>query len=313
MERQMPIKLLPACKGYLWGGAKLREQFHVHTDMQPLAEAWVLSAHKDGESVVADGAFAGCTLSEYIRKNDGVCGKNAARFSDFPILVKLIDAKQQLSVQVHPDDVFARENEGGNGKTEMWYVLSAEENASLYYGFRREVTADEVRTRIADGTLDEVLQAVPVNAGDVFFVSPGTVHAIGAGTVICEIQQNSNTTYRLYDYNRRDKDGNLRELHVEKALAVAQLCPTDMRGGDGDVVADCTYFRVRKLIVEGELTVDMTENSFCSLVVAAGDGTLTMHGEETVLQMGDSILVPAQTGRYTLRGSMLLLLTEIPE
>ncbi len=313
MKNIQPIKLIPACKGYLWGGTKLREQFGVNFDMDPLAEAWVLSAHKDGQSVVAEGEFAGCTFTEYMGKAGDVCGENAARFADFPVLIKLIDAKQQLSVQVHPDDAFARVHEGGNGKTEMWYVLSADEGAALYYGFNKEITPDEVRTRIADGTLDEVLNAVPVKAGDVFFLPPGTVHAIGAGMVICEIQQNSNTTYRLYDYNRRDKDGNLRELHVEKALKVSDLCPAPVKGGNGDILADCEYFRVQRVQVDGEKAENITSASFHSLVAVAGSGALTMHGETLQLQPGDSVFIPAQEGVYTLSGDMTLVLTDIAE
>lgn len=313
MATMQPVKFTPACKGYLWGGTKLREQFGVNCDMDPLAEAWVLSAHKDGQSVVKTGEFAGCTLMEYIQKAGEVCGGNAARFADFPVLIKLIDAKQQLSVQVHPDDTFARANEGGNGKTEMWYVLSADEGAALYYGFNKQITADEVRARIADGTLDDVLNAVPVKAGDVFFLPPGTVHAIGAGMVICEIQQNSNTTYRLYDYNRRDKDGNLRELHVEKALKVSDLCPAPVKGGTGDILADCEYFRVQRVKVCGEKIENITPASFHSLVAVAGSGTLKMHGETLELQPGDSVFIPAQKGTYTLSGDMTLVLTDIPE
>lgn len=313
MTNIQPVKFSPACKGYLWGGTKLREQFGVQSDMDPLAEAWVLSAHPDGESVVAAGALAGCTLTEYIQKVGAVCGENAARLKDFPILIKLIDAKQQLSVQVHPDDAFARENEGGNGKTEMWYVLSAEAGATLYYGFKKQVTPDEVRARIANGTLDDVLNAVPVKAGDVFFLPPGTVHAIGAGMVICEIQQNSNTTYRLYDYNRRDKDGNLRALHVEKALGVCALCPAPVKGGAGDILADCAYFRVQRVEVCGEKIGTVTPASFQSLVAVAGRGTLSMHGQTLQLQPGDSVFIPAQAGEYTLSGDMTLILTVIPD
>ena len=307
-----PIKLIPACQDYLWGGTKLREQFHVNSDMQPLAEAWVLSAHKAGESIVANGVDAGCTLSAYLANHADACGENAARFSNFPILIKLIDAKQQLSVQVHPDDAYALEHEGGFGKTEMWYVLSADEGAALYYGFERAVTPDEVRERIAAGTLDDVLHAVPVKAGDVFFLPPGTVHAIGAGMVICEIQQNSNTTYRLYDYNRRDAAGNLRELHIEKALAVSELAPAPVVGGEGDVLADCEYFRVRKVEVSGETSEAVTTASFVSLVVVEGCGNLLMHGETMPLQQGDSVLIPAQTATYILEGNMQVVLTDIP-
>lgn len=260
------VKVLPACKRYLWGGEKLREQFHIPSDLMPLAEAWVLSAHPDGECTAN-----GVPFSQYLQTV--ACGTKASRFADFPVLIKLIDAKQDLSVQVHPDDAYARKHENDNGKTEMWYVLSAEPNASLYYGFSREVTEQEVRERIENGTLTAVLNRVPAKAGDVFFIEAGTVHAIGAGLVICEIQQNSNTTYRLYDYDRRDQDGNRRPLHVEKALAVSRFAPTPHKGGDGDTLAVCPYFRVRR--VQGAAHIQMTADSFHAVTAVAGTGTLT--------------------------------------
>lgn len=289
------VKLQPACKGYLWGGEKLREQFHIQSDVSPLAEAWVLSAHPDGESTAN-----GVPFSQYLQNVP--TGEKASRFADFPVLIKLIDAKQDLSVQVHPD--------GADGKTEMWYVLSAEEGASLYYGFSREVSADEVRARIADGTLTDLLNRVPVTAGDVFFIPAGTVHAIGAGLVICEIQQNSNTTYRLYDYNRRDKEGNLRPLHIDEALSVATLTPVPMVGGDGDTLADCPYFRVRR--VQGAVQIQMTADSFHAVTVVAGAGTLTADGETIAFTQGDCFFIPAGDKTYTVAGDATVVVTDIP-
>lgn len=297
------VKLLPACKGYLWGGEKLREQFHVQSDLNPLAEAWVLSAHPDGESV-ADGV----PFSQYLQNAE--LGGKASRFADFPVLIKLIDAKQDLSVQVHPDDTYARQYENGNGKTEMWYVLSAEEGASLYYGFSRNVTEAEVRERIENGTLTDVLNRVSVKAGDVFFIEAGTVHAIGAGLVICEIQQNSNTTYRLYDYDRRDKDGNRRPLHIDKALAVSNLAPTPMKGGNGDTLAECPYFRVRR--VRGAGQMQMTADSFHAVTAVAGTGTLTADGETVTFTQGDCFFIPAGDKTYTLAGDATVVVTDIP-
>jgi len=304
------VKLTPAVKGYLWGGTKLKEQFGVAADIDPLAEAWVLSAHPDGEStVVGDG----CTLTQYIDKlGADAVGKNAAIFPDFPVLIKLIDAKKDLSVQVHPDDAYARANEGENGKTEMWYVLSAEAGAALYYGFNRVVTPDEVRTRIENGTLTEVLNRVPVKAGDAFFIEAGTVHAIGAGLVICEIQQNSNTTYRLYDYNRRDKDGNLRPLHIDKALQVSTLGPAPVKGGKGDILANCPYFRVKRLAAAGSVAVCMTADSFHAVVAVEGAGTLTADGETVPFTQGDCFFIPAGDKTYTVCGNATVVITDIP-
>jgi len=193
-----PIKLLPAFQDYLWGGTRLKTEYNKKTDLEKVAESWELSNHKAGESIVASGEEAGLTFGEYIKKYD-VIGKRAKEFDFFPILIKFIDAKDSLSVQVHPDDEYSLKNNGEYGKTEMWYVMDCDEGATLYYGFNRTITKEEFRKRIKNNTLLEVLNEVPVKKGDVFFIKSGTVHAIGKGILICEIQQNSNTTYRVYD------------------------------------------------------------------------------------------------------------------
>ena len=200
----MPMwKLAPACKDYLWGGEKLREKYHIESDCEPLAEAWVLSCHPDGMSRLAEGEMKGLTLPEAALKYPGnFFGTRCAEFEEFPMLVKLIDAKRDLSVQVHPDDEYARREEHQSGKAEMWMVLEAEPGAALYYGFARAVSRDEIEKSLAENTLIDLLRRVPVQPGDVFYIPPGTVHAIGAGMVIAEIQQSSNVTYRLYDYGR---------------------------------------------------------------------------------------------------------------
>lgn len=202
------VKLKPAFKDYIWGGKKLVEEYGKEFQGERLAESWELSCHPDGESVIASGEYAGKTLSAYIReKGFGILGRNCRRFSDFPILIKLIDAHDNLSVQVHPDNGYALRNEGQYGKTEMWYIVDCEPGAFLYYGFSRPVSEEEFRRRIADNTLLEVLNRVDVQKGDVLFIESGTIHAIGKGIVIAEIQQNSNITYRVYDYGRVGADG----------------------------------------------------------------------------------------------------------
>ena len=222
MSQYTPVKLSPVFKDYLWGGTRLKTEFSKQSDMTPLAESWELSAHKDGQSTVAEGEYAGLTLTAYLDTvGREVLGTNCEKYDYFPLLIKLIDAKGDLSVQVHPSDEYALEHEGEYGKTEMWYILDCDEGAALYYGFKEDTTREAYEAAIREGRLTDILNRVPVKRGDVFFIPAGTVHAIGAGILICEIQQNSNTTYRVYDYNRRDKDGNLRPLHVEKALAVS--------------------------------------------------------------------------------------------
>ena len=203
-----PLKLNAAFKDYLWGGTRLRDEFNKQTDIDPVAESWELSCHHDGQSIISNGEFSGKTLAQYIETvGKQVIGTKAPKDKDFPILIKFIDAKQSLSVQVHPDDKYALLHEGESGKTEMWYVMDATPDATLIYGFTHEISHQEFERRIKDNTLLEVCNQVPIKKGDVFFIEAGTLHAIGAGALIAEIQQSSNSTYRVYDYGRVGKDG----------------------------------------------------------------------------------------------------------
>ena len=188
------LKLTPSCKDYLWGGSRLRSDFGIKSDLNPLAEAWVLSCHPDGPSYLADGT----TLADYVTAHPGCLGTDCEKFEQFPILTKFIDAKNNLSIQVHPSNEYALKNEHQYGKTEMWYVLDCEPGAFLYYGFDHEISKAEFEERIKNNTLTEVLNAVPVHKGDCFFIPAGTLHAICKGIVIAEVQQNSNVTYRVY-------------------------------------------------------------------------------------------------------------------
>jgi len=219
-----------------------------------LAETWELSCHPDGPSVIENGVYAGKTLQQYIEEQGkAVLGTHCRRFRDFPILVKFIDAKDNLSIQVHPDNRYALSHEGQYGKTEMWYVMDAGKDAFLYYGFRKEISTAEFERRIRENTLLEVLNAVPVQKGDVLFIESGTLHAIGKDILIAEIQQNSNVTYRVYDYGRVGKDGRKRDLHIEKALAVTYLVPIIRDKSSYPHVADCDYFTVDKLNLDGRI------------------------------------------------------------
>lgn len=206
-------RLVPVLKDYLWGGYKLKRMFGRDNGGRKISESWEVSVHPDGESACADGGTLKAYLSEHPTAVD-------PEGTPLPVLVKYIDAAQNLSVQVHPDDDYARRTEGDNGKTEMWYILSADEGAGIYCGFRRDTSKEEFLAKVADGTVEELLNFIPVKAGDCYLIPAGTVHAIGAGCVICEVQQSSNITYRVYDYNRRGADGKLRPLHIEKAVDV---------------------------------------------------------------------------------------------
>ena len=194
------LKLKPSCKDYLWGGHRLADEYGVEYDGDVLAEAWELSCHPDGPSYIVNGSYAGKTLQEYIDgEGKEVLGTNCRRFRDFPILTKFIDAKDNLSIQVHPDNRYALKNEGQYGKTEMWYIIDCEPDSYLYYGFSKEISREEFAHRIADDTLLEVVRKVPVKKGDVFFIPSGTLHAIGPGILLAEVQQSSNVTYRIDD------------------------------------------------------------------------------------------------------------------
>ena len=342
-------KIHPACKQYLWGGEKLIREYGISSPKTPLAEAWVLSAHPDGDSRISfsdesrfsegaassegakssegtessegrffsegDSCSHGESFAEYLKSHPEAAGSLGKAFPFFPTLIKLIDAKKALSIQVHPDDSFALSREGQYGKTEMWIVLEREEGAFLYFGFQKDYTEEEIRRAIEEDNFPSLLCKVMVEPGDVFFIPAGTVHAIGAGILLAEVQQNSNLTYRVYDYGRKDAQGNTRELHVEKALEVmnrkqlsayrqeafkkqgkkpvGEKAAGEKAAGEsatGEKVAEknvylerigsCEYFTVDRLFLEENAFYSgkLTEESFLSLLVLEGEGVLT---EET--------------------------------
>ncbi len=307
------LKLTPACKDYLWGGHRLVDEFHKDYDGPVLAETWELSAYPDSPSIIANGDHAGESFADYVKAHPEALGKNCERFQEFPILIKFIDAKKALSIQVHPDNQYAYEHEHQPGKTEMWYVIDAEPGAHLYYGFEKEISKEEFRERIENNTLEEVLHAAPVEKGDVFFIQSGTLHAIGAGILIAEIQQNSNVTYRIYDYGRRDKDGKTRELHVSQALDVTMREPVTRRISPEPHRADCPYFTVDKINLDGRRMVRLEgligSESFAHILVLDGEGTIAAGEDVMQYQKGDSIFLPAGIGRYEIHGKIEALMT----
>lgn len=312
------LKLKPSCKDYLWGGHRLAEEYGVEYDGDILAEAWELSCHPDGPSYITNGKYAGKTLEEFIEaEGKEVLGTHCRRFRDFPILTKFIDAKQNLSIQVHPNNRYALKNEGQYGKTEMWYIMDAEPGAFLYYGFKEEISKEEFAKRIEEDTLLDVLNAVPVQKGDVLFIESGTIHAIGKGILIAEIQQNSNVTYRVYDYGRVGKDGKKRDLHIEKALAVTNRVPIVKDKSSYPHVADCDYFTVDKLNLDGTFMKKMegtvSGNSFASILFLDGEGTIKNDGETLSFKKGDSFFLTAGSGSYTVEGQCDALVTTIRE
>ncbi len=301
-----PLKLTPTIKDYIWGGTRLRDQFGLQSDLDRLAEAWVLSCHKDGASTVQNGTLAGKTLAEAIAELGPDClGAKGKAFAFFPMLIKLIDAKSNLSIQVHPSDSYALEVEKEFGKTEMWYVVDADDGAYLYYGFKEAVSQEEFARRIADDTITDVLNKVEVKKGDCFFIEAGTIHAIGAGLLIAEIQQNSNTTYRVYDYGRVGADGKPRELHVEKAKAVTELSPQKypVQNLQAGRLAECPYFTVDKHDLQGELTLQVGSDSFSSLLCVSGAAEVN----GVALRAGECVFLPAGLGEVKVIGKAELI------
>ena len=317
-----PLKLIPAVKDYIWGGTRLSKEYGVQSDLNIQAEAWVLSCHKDGASVVLGGRYDGMTLSDVIgEKGKEILGKNAGKFDYFPILIKLIDAKDDLSVQVHPDDGYAMKNEGQYGKTEAWYILDCDEGAELIYGLNRDMTKQELKASIEQGTLLDCVNRVKVKKGDIFLIESGTLHAIGKGILLAEIQQNSNVTYRVYDYGRL-QNGKPRELHIEKAVDVINLkaAPCDGKpqgeeesfdGYKKTLLVSCPLFTVNRLEIAEKAALAADESSFVSLVAVEGNGVLMKDDICMTLYKGESIFVPASFGEFEILGEVTVLETRV--
>ncbi len=304
MNNMYPLLLKPSVKDYLWGGTKLKTDFSLETEKAVAAEAWMLSAHKDGMNTVLNGHYKGKTLNEVLEIwGKSALGKNAEKFSYFPILIKLIDAKQKLSVQVHPDDAYALSTEGEYGKTEMWYIVDCKVGAELIYGFKENISKSDLERHIKNNTLTEVCNFVPVHKGDVFFISAGTLHAIGEGILIAEVQQNSNTTYRVSDYGRLGADGKPRELHIDKALDVVIPAIPQLPYGDIGEITTVGNNVIRELAVCDKFTAKLLElkepidicqqDSFVSLILLEGNAVIKWENSEIKVQKGDSIFIPA--------------------
>ena len=316
------FRLQPAAKDYLWGGTRLRTEFGKKIDLDPLAETWECSTHPDGPSVVADGPYTGRTLTDVLEEHPEFLGSRGLELTggkpELPILVKLIDAAKDLSVQVHPDDAYALRYENSLGKTEMWYVLQATPDAKLVHGFSRDVTAEEVRVAAEDGSIEQLMNYVPVEKGDLFYIEAGTVHAIGAGALVAEIQENSNITYRLYDYNRVGKDGKKRELHVEKALKVMNLGASTFskdevrstvhgEGFDLERLKQCRYFTVDCIRSFRSYQRKTDEGCFHALLFIDGQASILMDGKEIRAGKGETVFVPANTEELKVVGEFEML------
>ena len=314
------LKLQPVGKDYLWGGTRLLDEYGKKINLTPLAETWECSVHPDGLSIVANGKYKDWTLADVFKRHPEYLGSKVKN-GELPIMVKFIDAKQDLSIQVHPDDEYARKFEHQNGKTEMWYVIDAEKGASLIYGFQHKVTEDILRNAVITGTLAKHLQKVPVHKGDVFYVPAGMVHGIGAGILLAEIQESSNVTYRVYDYDRIDKNGNKREIHFDKAVRIMDMGITPevkqrphmikhYPGCSRELLCRCKYFEVEKIQVTKGFSFSVMEQSFQVLMCLDGYGQIeTMDARLKPIRFlkGETIFLPAGIGRCLVIGDSAML------
>ena len=315
--KRYPLKLNYIAKTALWGGSSLKEKYRKNSEYEKLAETWELSVRENEKSVIENGIYAKKTLAEYIAE----CGNSAlgdtCHSSRFPLLIKFIDACDSLSVQVHPDDDYAKTYENDIGKTEMWYILDADEGAELVYGLCDGVDEKRFAQAIDENDYSSVLRKVKVKAGETYFIPAGMVHAIGAGIRIAEIQQNCDLTYRVYDFDRVGADGKKRELHIEKAKAVVKPIPDGKANAirfeaknendSENTLAHCRYFKTDLEKISGEREFLADAHSFTSLLCIDGEGSIVHEDEEYPVLCGDSYFLPANMGKYTLCGNFTLL------
>ena len=322
-DKNTPLLMRPSGKSYIWGGSRLNDEFEKQIDMFPLAETWECSTHPDGPSFVSGGEFDKAKLSDVLKKHPEFLGKRHKGKDTLPILIKFIDARQDLSVQVHPTDEYAEKNENGQlGKTEMWYVLDVKKDARLVYGLKRNCSREELLKAATDGSIMNYMQQVPVKKDDLFFIEAGTIHAIGAGALIAEIQESSNLTYRLYDYDRTDADGKKRELNIKKALDAASLKSSAeprqplrvlkyRQGAASELLTRCKYFEVYRMLINTERRQKVyyraDEVSFRVLLCINGCGTISYDGGTMSFYKGDCIFVPAASKILTIHGKAQFL------
>lgn len=306
-----PLQFYPVFKERIWGGNKLKQVLGKNIDADLIGESWELSDVDGSVSIVKNGLLKGQSLRDVLKKYKGelVGQVNYQKFGDaFPLLIKFIDAREDLSIQVHPDDALAQKRHQTFGKTEMWYVMQAEKNAKLIVGFEKSVSKEVYQKSLENNTLTDLLHYETVNVGDTFFIKTGTIHAIGAGILLAEIQQTSDITYRVYDFNRKDKYGKTRELHTDLAMdAIDYVGGQDYKADYSKVLNQpnemvvCPYFVTRLIPVSGEFTLDLTtQDSFKIYLVVSGEACFTSGLEKQYLKTGEVVLVPANQESITL-------------
>ena len=314
-----PLKLSYIEKSMLWGGSNLKKLMNKHSNFDKLAETWELSVRENEMCRITNGEYAGLPLGDYIKKFGKTVVSDTYNGEKFPLLIKFIDAADKLSIQVHPTDKYAKEVEHDSGKTEMWYIISAEKDAEIIYGMADGIDHLNFADFVRSGKIDETLRHIKVTAGETYFIPSGMLHAIGQGIVIAEIQQNSDLTYRVYDYNRRDFAGNLRPLHVEKAIAVCDTYTNEYISNqqfeyasdksDSSLLCACKYFTTQKLTAPYSAIAD--KSSFHSLICIDGKGTIICNSAEYPCEVGDSYYIPADCGEYNLDGEFTVIKTTL--
>jgi len=309
-----PIFLQSVFQERIWGGQKLKQLFGYDIPYEHTGEYWAVSAHPNGQSIVKSGPYQGMLLGELWNSHPELFNSSS---TVFPLLTKLLDASDDLSVQVHPNDAYAGAHENGElGKTECWYIVAAEPGACIIYGHEAK-TKHELESMIAAGNWDSLLTKVPVKAGDFFYVPSGTIHALGKGIVVLETQQSSDTTYRVYDYDRRDKDGNTRELHLEKAIDVTtvpqayQAVSYDTKEIENGVITTFvsnSFFTVEKWNVDGKASFpEAKQYTICSVI--DGNGELSINGQSYPLVKGNHFILPISSGGFQLNGKLELIIS----
>ena len=307
------LKLKPYCKSAIWGGDKLRKDYGKESPFN-VAESWELSGYPGKESIVCGGIYDGKSLTEVVNTmGTASLGTKSAKFNGIPLLIKLIDSKTPLSIQVHPDDETAKRLNADGGKTEMWVICDCEKDAFIYFGVKESISPETFKSAITDGTITEYLNKIPVKPGDTFFIKAGTIHAIGAGITICEIQQTSDTTYRLYDYKRLDSDGKPRELHIDKGIEASDLTPPTTfyeKGvpcGNELRLVECEYFTVSRLDVSQSLSTEIDNSSFASFTVLEGEGEIVCGKESVAVKKGDTVFAFAGAGEVVFKGALTVI------
>ncbi|WP_027454931.1 type I phosphomannose isomerase catalytic subunit [Xylanibacter brevis] len=316
------LKFEPLLKQTLWGGEKITAFKHLDSDLENVGESWEISGVKDNETIVANGTEKGKSLNQLVREQKGalVGQENYERFGDeFPLLIKFIDARQDLSIQVHPTDEIAHRQGKSRGKTEMWVALESDKGAQLYNGLKQQITPEQYKEMVENDTITDALARYEVNEGDVFFIPAGRIHAIGAGCFVAEIQQTSDVTYRIYDFKRKDKNGNYRELHTKEAAESIDytVLPNyrteyQLEKNVPQQVAQCPYFTTAIYDLTEPMMLDYSElDSFVILIGLKGEGTLTADGKSVSLNAGETVLIPATAKEIKVEGTVKFLETYV--